>query len=423
MLSPGSKNWVEKYFQLVAEGEIIIRYDDIDHVEDKVHFLHAEFFQSGIIFGYPCELIYAKNLDQSSWTLDESLKVLLLETYIKTYVVLKGNFEASSFLKSLNEFLQEFNTSWFKIPTFKRINNYTKIEALIEKRIHGRRKWTNMFWSSYLNNSLVFVDVVVFLEFLENGSQNEADIKTYSENCIISIALAAYADGKLDSSERNVLNVFYNSQGIDNNFVSDLKKSAEELSFDSLYLPKQTSKIFRLYLLDLAVMTVFSDLIAEEEERYFLQMFSKHIGLSQKDLHKSIVLIESFVISNNHKITFLQEMTTYDRLYSSFSKRWIKVLGRNKDKLVEELKNNKELIELVNRSMVRELNPEEKEKVKSQFRELIKSMPALAIFMLPGGALLLPIITRIIPDLIPNSFRKNKLDRKGDNKHPDFPVQ
>ena len=37
-------------------------------------------------------------------------------------------------------------------------------------------------------------------------------------------------------------------------------------------------------------------------------------------------------------------------------------------------------------------------------------MPTLAIFMLPGGALLLPLVLKIIPDLIPSAFRDNEIE-------------
>ena len=53
---------------------------------------------------------------------------------------------------------------------------------------------------------------------------------------------------------------------------------------------------------------------------------------------------------------------------------------------------------------------EEKEAVKTQFKDLAKSIPALTIFMLPGGAILLPIILKLIPDLIPTAFKENEID-------------
>jgi hypothetical protein len=94
------------------------------------------------------------------------------------------------------------------------------------------------------------------------------------------------------------------------------------------------------------------------------------------------------------------------------SKRWIKILGRNKDKLAVELKQSKELVQLIRKSTTTELSKEEKEAVKTQFKDLVKSMPSLAIFMLPGGAVLLPIVLKVIPDLIPSAFRDNEVEKK-----------
>jgi hypothetical protein len=39
-------------------------------------------------------------------------------------------------------------------------------------------------------------------------------------------------------------------------------------------------------------------------------------------------------------------------------------------------------------------------------------MPSLAIFMLPGGAILLPLVLKIIPDLVPSAFRDNEIENK-----------
>jgi hypothetical protein len=60
---------------------------------------------------------------------------------------------------------------------------------------------------------------------------------------------------------------------------------------------------------------------------------------------------------------------------------------------------------------MKELTKEEKELVKTQFKDIVKSMPSLAIFMLPGGAFLLPLILKIIPDLVPSAFRDNEVGK------------
>jgi hypothetical protein len=128
-------------------------------------------------------------------------------------------------------------------------------------------------------------------------------------------------------------------------------------------------------------------------------------------MEESLALTEQFIISNFEKIPFLQDNSSVEKVYGSLSKRWVKILGRNKDKLAAELKQSKELVALIRKSTTTDLTPEEKETVKEQFKDLVKSMPSLAIFLLPGGALLLPLVLKVIPDLMPSAFRDNEVEK------------
>ena len=49
----------------------------------------------------------------------------------------------------------------------------------------------------------------------------------------------------------------------------------------------------------------------------------------------------------------------------------------------------------------------EKDKVKEQITDLLRTIPSLTIFMIPGGSLLLPVLYKILPEelLKPSSFR------------------
>ena len=42
--------------------------------------------------------------------------------------------------------------------------------------------------------------------------------------------------------------------------------------------------------------------------------------------------------------------------------------------------------------------------------DIIKAIPSLAIFMLPGGAILLPIFIKFIPKLLPSAFDENRIE-------------
>ena len=54
----------------------------------------------------------------------------------------------------------------------------------------------------------------------------------------------------------------------------------------------------------------------------------------------------------------------------------------------------------------------EKIKVKEQLLDICKTIPSLTIFLIPGGSLLLPILIKYIPSLLPSAFNENKIDSK-----------
>ena len=81
------------------------------------------------------------------------------------------------------------------------------------------------------------------------------------------------------------------------------------------------------------------------------------------------------------------------------------LIQKNKKRLATELIQSKELVILLNKSAYTKLTSQEKDIVKTQLLEICKSIPAFTIFMLPGGIILLPIVAKLIPEIIPSTFR------------------
>lgn len=82
------------------------------------------------------------------------------------------------------------------------------------------------------------------------------------------------------------------------------------------------------------------------------------------------------------------------------------LLEKNKKSLLQEVKESKELAFLIKESTKRKLDEEEKEKVKEQLLDICKSIPAFTVFMLPGGAILLPLLVKLIPNILPSAFKE-----------------
>jgi hypothetical protein len=75
--------------------------------------------------------------------------------------------------------------------------------------------------------------------------------------------------------------------------------------------------------------------------------------------------------------------------------------------LMKELSQSGELMVLLAHSTHRDLDEKEKKKVKKQLLDICKTIPSLTIFLLPGGSLLLPILIKFIPKLLPSAFNEN----------------
>ena len=84
------------------------------------------------------------------------------------------------------------------------------------------------------------------------------------------------------------------------------------------------------------------------------------------------------------------------------------LLQKNKEKLVYELQQNEELLKLMTKSTYAKLTDTEKDKIKTQLLEIFKTIPAFAIFLLPGGMILLPLVAKLIPSIMPNIFKPDK---------------
>lgn len=88
------------------------------------------------------------------------------------------------------------------------------------------------------------------------------------------------------------------------------------------------------------------------------------------------------------------------------------LLLRNKLRLYQELSQSKEAMRLIKKSTHAKLNEEEREKVKIHLIDICKTIPALTVFLLPGGTLLLPLLIKLIPDILPSAFRDDPTKEK-----------
>jgi hypothetical protein len=411
--SPGSKNWILKYFQLVEKN--IFSIDCLSDQYQKEDTFHSLASKTGLIYGIPTRFIYFDAIATDSYTNDEKLKLLLFEFLLHSYQQnTQDPFDKSLFFKSLSSFYnQKDDGKWinklFKTTELESIENTLSNRIWIETSI-----FESNYWFNYLSNCFLFVDVLLYQEFLTNKVVSiQSNYSNYMSFVLKGVIYMVYADNIIDEKEKRLLTHFLNSTQIKKDAKQKIEFLINEgIKISAFHVEKIQNRFLSKLIFELGrFICIGSHELSITEKKIHIE-FAIFLGLTADETQESKLLCDLFLLENNDKVASLFSDKNSSWALSSVTNRWTKILGRNKEKLITELKESKELIALIQKSTTKELTKEEKEKVKNQFLDTLKTIPSIGIFLLPGGALLLPLILKIVPDLLPSAFVENQVDKK-----------
>ncbi len=405
MYYPGAAGWIEKYFELIETNEVqLIKKNNTTLID-----LSRD---SGLIYGVAVNTVFCSEALQVNWTPTDKLKNLFFETLLWTHLAQRNHhFNKEDFISDLATYYSSIKSknSFDFLSFFKKDSELTSIESAIEERLElDKRILETRIWLSTLTNAFIFLDVILFKEFLI--SKKIKPIQTLSEitiNCFID---AVSSDKKSTEIEEKLFSFYLASAGLDNETDDLLENQFQNLSSNfNLNQISNESEDFKLFLVYFtAFIIVYKSEINTKEKAYLLNL-CESLNLSIETGEIALSFSTAFILENEKLIPYLGSST--EILFSNLSKRWGKILLRNKDKLVLEIQQSKELMFLLAKSTQKELTKEEKEVVKNQLMDIMRSMPSLAIFLIPGGTLLLPIFLKIIPGLMPSAFRDNEVHK------------
>ena len=159
----------------------------------------------------------------------------------------------------------------------------------------------------------------------------------------------------------------------------------------------------------MACVTIWEDKSLDYTESDYIFGLGKDLGKSEEEVKLELDFVKHFFDKNKEKVSYLSDKNLAVQFYEGMSKNVSKLILRNSKRLKKELAQSRELVSLLSKSTVKDLSVEEKKKVQEQLVDIFKSIPSLAIFMLPGGAVLLPIFIKLIPKLLPSAFDDNRV--------------
>lgn len=105
------------------------------------------------------------------------------------------------------------------------------------------------------------------------------------------------------------------------------------------------------------------------------------------------------------------------RFTHAMTARMRKAVSENGDHIYKEIRETQELYRLmVKWSSGERLTSVEKAQVKSQLMDICKTVPALAIFLVPFGSILLAVLIKVLPfNIMPSAFISSSTEKIDDS--------
>ncbi len=390
-MNPSASGWIKKLLKEVSET----MYSQTETAEFYNRLKHA-----GFIYGSNIKVVLdiVKPFDLTE---EERCKINLLLTF---YFIYKKEKLEEDFIESLIRYyktISDQKRSFFD-DLFGDKTSDSLLENMIHKRIHIDDNFISKSFNYFLINALLFVDILGYQRFLKN----ENGIKDYVNTLESALETIVFSviDNKSKKTEydENLIKLFEGSMRHKN---SELPTYSNAVSFISEPLEK-------LYVIDLVCMASWTDKVIDKEEREFLNRLKTDLALDSDVIIQSVDAINTFYDEHKEDVAFLSSKNLAQSFYDNSSKVVSKLIKRNSKRLIKELSESKEAMALLAQSTQRNLTDDEQKKVQSQLLDIFKSIPSLAIFMLPGGMLLLPLFVKFIPKLLPSAFDDNRIDDK-----------
>lgn len=396
MINPSAHGWVSKFFFEQDSQEQFNLYD--------FESFYIATRKTGFLVGYTTHFITTKEIKTKGLTTEEISKIALLNSLFGVFQIANGNTNSEEFVQKCVAFYKELhpkNSGLLDIflPTD---SPESKLEKIIANRIKTNDNIISKNFSHILTNALLFIDVLAFKRYIETESFPKKYLKKIEE-IIVSVVSIALNTKETKSNYDDLLQKLFESSVR----YSKFEKSAKETSLENIDFSYLDDDYERYYLIDIANMALWNDGQIESSEKKFLYNLANKLQVSNEFVETSITDMNAFLTENKSSIHYFNYSNPVKHFYDQTTSNVQTLVQRNKTRLLLEISQSKELMTLLRKSATEKLTLEEKKKVRNQILDICKSIPSLTIFLVPGGSLLLPILIKFIPQLLPSAFNEN----------------
>jgi hypothetical protein len=396
MINPSASGWIDKFFIKLKLSE--------QHVSENEAAFYQKLRSTGFIYGHIISIETSFEIKTKDWFKEEISKLALLNALYGVFLSTTALKEPSVFIEQANLYYKEMHPEGFSL--FKKIvpknSPSLTLEEIIDERVQTNDNIINKNFSHLVTNALLFIDVLAFRQYLIQGQIPEKYLQKIEETIVNIVILALKIKNNKSQYDDLLIKLFEASVR-----YSKFSKK-ENITLETLELSYFTAELEKKYLIDIAGMALWSDGVIENNESYFLHTLANSLFIEDDDfVAQSISNTDSFISKHKKEIPYFNYSNPVKHFYDQTTTSVITLISRNKSRLIKEIIQSKELMLLLAHSTHRDLDEKEKKKVKKQLLDICKTIPSLTLFLLPGGSLLLPLLIKFIPKLLPSAFNEN----------------
>lgn len=409
-MNPSAAGWILKFLN-VYDSELTA------FKQATSNEFYQQLLACGFIYGISVNTVSLKKISTLQLSNEEFTKVNLFQALLVTSYKHDPTLLPKQSIEHIIQFYKQLDKGKKRFLHKLSLSQSTEqnLEKILSARIQERNSVLKKDAASLLTYALLYADVLAFRYYLTNPNE----VKEYARQLELAIinacVLALQSKKNKKKYDLLLLELFESSSDY-------LHHQTDQSPIDTLehlsYLKKEDD-VVKKYIIDLCCLAIWDDKEMNTSEFQFLQQLAVALQQPEGIIETSIEAIKHFAETNATNVQLFKYSNPVQQFYKQSSKTVKTLILRNKNRLVKELSESGELMVLLGQSTFRDLSKEEKNKVKEQLLDICKSIPSLTIFLLPGGTLLLPLLVKFIPKLLPSAFHENRIEVKKEKERND----
>lgn len=390
--------------------------------KSETEFSHYYIHKTGLFYGCVTNHELCVYKHSEIWNGADKFKIAMVEGLFLAYFVSRRNritpsktinYEelAEECLRKIFDFyvlftIHDSQAKKYRLMFSKSKDVISTVEQVFDCRVSNPTMLNREFWKGSQFNIMSGLDVVYFSLWLQGIYAYDRRVEVKRE--LYALMNQSCRNDKISNKCGQAIVSYFAASG---NFGPDVVGNGEtSLSFDFAECVKKDADVIRLLLFEYASYARLVDESFNLNDVLYLLETGRNLKLNEDEMHDGFSSIEDFLEAEGKNIFYLKYGEGVDVLKNIFMNRFQAFVVKNKSKIVTEISESKELVELLRKSASEDLSAEEKQKVREQILDLLKTIPSLAIFMIPGGMMILPVVLKILPEeiLMPSSFLNKK---------------